>query len=119
MAVTEDLTIDASRLENGRGSRLIFFPTGTDFEFVGVTNPEGGVVPATPSRTGEEVRIAWTFRPAGEQRFLIRYVVTGAVRAHRDSAEMYWTWLDTRNPLQIDGMTIDVTWPEEGGEPLM
>ena len=80
MNVTEDLTIDASHLENGRGSRVTFFPSGTDFRFVGITDDRGGLVPATTNRSGEQVKISWSFPPTGTQRFLIRYDVTGAVR---------------------------------------
>src|SRR5207247_7905494 len=77
------------------------------------------ILPSSSDRPGELNTISFTFAPAGEQPFLIPYVVTGAVRPHSDATEMFWTWFDTRNKLDFDTVDIDVAWPETAGPPLL
>ena len=51
MNVTEDLTIDASSLKNGRGARTVFTPAGTSLDLVGIRDARGGIVPSSIDRT--------------------------------------------------------------------
>lgn len=120
VAVTEQLLVDPADVAGATFQRALPVVAGTAVRVLEISDHAGVAIQGAGSTDlGDQVVVTLPAPTDGPRGYVLRYDVTGPVRAHADVAELGWRLFDDRNRLVLADLRVDVSWAADAGSPLL